>query len=317
MHISTLLQSTILPLQTIQPTEETLAMADSAKVAMEKATELLVTNPSAFFSDLMHDSLHFGIKVLAAVLLYIVGAWIIKLVKKALERSFKRRNTEGTIVTFTTSFVSVGLTVLLVIIIISTLGVNTTSLAALLAAGGMAIGMALSGTVQNFAGGIMILVFKPFRAGDYIKAMGYEGFVEEVTMVNTKLRTFDNNIIVLPNGNLSNGTIDNFSHKPFHREAWKVSVSYGTDFKKAKEVIEGIIKAEPRILDSSTQGIADPAIYVSELADSSVNIIVYAWVKTQDYWPVRFKMNEEIYTKLPTCGVSFPFPQMDVHIKND
>ncbi len=309
-----IIQSLLLPLQAVKPTEEAVAMADSAKVAMTKAAELLVTDPNAFFSEVLHDFVRFGIKVLAALLIYIIGAWLIRQVKKIMEKSFKRRKTEKTLVTFTTSLVTIALTVLLIVIVISTLGINTTSLAALLAAGGMAIGMALSGTVQNFAGGIMILLFKPFKAGDYIKAQGFEGYVEEVTMVYTKLRTFDNSFIVLPNGSLSNGTIDNFSHKPYHREAWKVSVPYGTEFKKAKEVIEGIIKNEPRILDSKTKGVPDPAIYVRELADSSVNIIVYGWVKVEDYWPVLFKINEEIYTKLPPAGVSFPFPQMDVHI---
>ena len=293
---------------------ETVDIADSAKVALSNIARDLVDDPSQFAVSLWHKGLDFGLKVLAAIAIYGIGAWLIKKTGKILRKIFERRGTDKMIVTFVTSLVTIALTVLLVIITVGTLGVDTTSLAALLAAGGMAIGMALSGTVQNFAGGIMLLVFKPFKAGDYIKAMGYEGFVVEVNMVSTKIRTFANSIIVLPNGALSGGTIDNFSHKPYHRESWLVDVAYGSDAVKVKEVLLNILKSEPRILDSTRAEVPDPVIHLNALKDSSVEFICYGWVEVDDYWPVLYKINHEIYTQLPENGIQFPFPQLDVHI---
>ena len=241
---------------------------------------------------------------------------IIRRIKKILHKVFTKKGTDKTIATFVTSLVSITLTVLLIIITVSQLGINTTSLAALLAAGGMAIGMALSGTVQNFAGGIMLLIFKPFKAGDYIKALGHEGFVTEVNIVSTKIRAFDNSIIVLPNGALSSGNIDNFSHNPTHRCSWTVNVSYGSDPDKVREILLGMFKGDDRILDSTTPGIPDPTVNLTALKDSTVEFTLRAWVKTDDYWPVLLQYNEELYKKLPAGGVSFAFPQMDVFIKN-
>jgi len=297
--------------------EAAQAAADSAKVAIRRATEELVNDPNQFFSDFLQHAIDFGLKLLAAIIIYAVGAWLIRRINKWLTKRFERRKTEKTIASFTTSVVTITLTVLLIIMTIGALGINTTSLAALLAAGGMAIGMALSGTVQNFAGGIMILLFKPFKVGDYIKAQGYEGYVTDVSIVSTKIRTFANSIIILPNGSLFNGTIDNFSDKPYHRETWKVGVPYDTDVNKAKEVIMKILDGESRIIrGKASQGIPEPSIYVNELKDSSVELVVWAWVKVEDYWPVLFKINEEIYTVMPQEGISFPFPQMDVHVKS-
>lgn len=299
---------------TLLATTENVDLADSAKVALSHIAKDLIENPNEFANSVLHKGLDFGLKVLAAIAIYAVGAWLIKKVGKLLRKVFARRGTDKMIVTFVTSLVSIAMTVLLVIITVGTLGVDTTSLAALLAAGGMAIGMALSGTVQNFAGGIMLLVFKPFKAGDYIKAMGYEGFVVEVNMVSTKIRTYANSIIVLPNGALSGGTIDNFSDKPYHREAWLVDVAYGSDADKVKEVLLDILRSEPRILDSTRAEVPDPAIHVNALKDSSVEFIAYGWVAVGDYWPVLYKINHEIYTRLPENGIQFPFPQLDVHI---
>ena len=180
----------------------------------------------------------------------------------------------------------------------------------------MAIGMALSGTVQNFAGGIMILMFKPFKAGDYIEALGYSGKVAEVNIVSTKLRTFDNRTIILPNGSLSNGNINNYFEHSVNRLEWLVSVEYATDNEKAKEVMMGILKSDPRILDSSTDGAADPFVALNALKDSSVEYTMKAWVKVEDYWDVKYSINEAIFTELPKNGINFPFPQLDVHVKN-
>ena len=300
----------------ISPVDSLPNVPDSAKVMLQNIAQTIASDPDKFLQDLLRDAISFGLKVVAAFLVYIIGAWLIKRVKGVLRRIFEKRNTEKTIASFINSLVTISLTVLLVIITVGTLGVNTTSLAAVLAAGGMAIGMALSGTVQNFAGGIMILMFKPFKAGDYIEALGYSGKVAEVNIVSTKLRTFDNRTIILPNGSLSNGNINNYFEHSVNRLEWLVSVQYATDNEKAKEVMMGILKSDPRILDSSTDGAADPFVALNALKDSSVEYTMKAWVKVEDYWDVKYSINEAIFTELPKNGINFPFPQLDVHVKN-
>ena len=205
--------------------------------------------------------------------------------------------------------------IILVIITVGTLGVNTTSLAALLAAGGMAIGMALSGTVQNFAGGIMILVFKPFKAGDFIETEnGYSGTVSEVNIFSTKLTTTDNRLIIIPNGSLSNGTVNNYSGNRMRRIEWLVGVEYGTDSEQVKNALKEIVAGESRTLYTATGAPADPLIEVNALLDSAVQYVVRIWVKSEDYWPVYYRLNEQIYTILPQKGIDFPFPQLDVRM---
>lgn len=298
------------------PPVDTLHVADSARVAIANMANELINNPDQFFQDLLYDAISFALKVVAALIIYSIGAWLIKRVKVMLRRIFEKRHTEGTLATFVNSLVSITLTVLLILVTVSTLGVNTTSLAAVLAAGGMAIGMALSGTVQNFAGGIMILIFKPFKTGDYIEALGYSGKVAEVNIVSTKLRTFDNKTIILPNGALSNGNIQNLFEHEVNRLEWLVSLEYGVDNSKAKDAMIAILKEDPRILDSTTPGAADPFVALNVMKDSSVEYTMKAWVKAVDYWDVKYDINERIYTELPEKGLHFPFPQVDVHIKN-
>lgn len=288
---------------------------DSAKVALSNIAQEIATNPNQFFEDLIHHAISFGLKVLAAILIYAIGAWLIRRIKNILNRIFERKHTEKTLSSFVTSMVTITLTVLLFIITIGTLGINTTSLAALLAAGGMAIGMALSGTVQNFAGGIMILMFKPFKAGDYIEALGFSGIVNEVNIVSTKLRTFDNKTIILPNGALSNGNIKNYFERKVNRLEWTVNLDYSTDNAKAKEVMMNLLKSDKRILDSATPGASNPFVALNSMKDSSVEYVMKGWVNTEDYWDVMYDMNEAIFTELPKQGLSFPFPQMDIHMK--
>ena len=275
------------------------------------------TPPQDLLTMFGEQALRFGLKVLAAIALYVVGGWIIGLVRKAMKKSFAKKKTEATVATFSESLVTISLWVLLILAVVGTLGINTTSLAALLAAGGMAIGMALSGTVQNFAGGIMLLVFRPFKVGDFIETQGYAGKVTEVTIVSTKLLTTDNRVIVLPNGTLSNGNITNVNGKHLRRVDIPVSVAYGSDAETVKNALLSIVKANPLFLDSKTKGAADPFCALTELADSSVNFVVRAWVHGADYWTARFQLQEAIYTQLPaTYGIQFPFPQVDVHIQN-
>ena len=294
--------------------EEIASKADSTRAALQQFGELVAKDPNTALRTLGQNALQFGLKVLAAVAIYIVGAWLIKRIKKGLQKMFEKRKTDRAMASFISSFISIALTVILIIVVIGTLGINTTSLAALLAAGGMAIGMALSGTLQNFAGGLMIMAFKPFKAGDYIEAQGYAGVVTEVTIVGTHLTTIDNRKVVLPNGALSNGNIVNYSSFPLRRIDLPVSVEYGTDAARCREALLAIVREDPRILDAQTPGAADPFVAVQKLSESSVNFIVRAWVKGADYWPASFELNERIYTELPQAGIKFPFPQLDVHV---
>lgn len=301
-------------LQTIPMPEVSADTLEARKAYLEEI--LRTTPPRDLLAMMGEQAIHFGMKVLAALALYVVGGWIISLIRKALKRSFARKKTEATVATFTESLVTIGLWILLIIAVIGTLGVNTTSLAALLAAGGMAIGMALSGTVQNFSGGIMLLVFRPFKVGDFIEAQGFAGKVTEVTIVNTKLLTTDNRVIILPNGALSNGNINNITGKDLRRVDIPVSVAYGSDAEAVKNALLDLVKANPLFLDSSTPGAADPFCALTELGDSSVHFVVRAWVQGADYWTARFQLQETIYRDLPAkYSIQFPFPQLDIHVR--
>lgn len=292
-------------------------------------------DPEAFWNGVMQEATQFGLKVLAAIVIYIVGAWLIGRLKKVLLSIFERRNTERTLASFVTSFVSIALTVLLIIVIISTLGVDTTSLAALLAAGGMAIGMALSGTVQNFAGGIMLLTFKPFKAGDFISAQGFSGKVVEVNITATKLLTVDNRVVILPNGALSNGTIDNYSARPLRRVEWQVSVAYGSDAAQCRETILSMLNEDPRVLQADTdmdalyeelkissfqlsttgyrmEAIPAPFVALSTLNANDITFVVRVWVRATDYWDLYFAMQQRFYSELPEAGFQFAYPHVDV-----
>lgn len=286
------------------------------KGSAEKFVEKVTTTPAdVLLKELGNDALQFGLKVLAALAIYFVGAWVIKRIKKLLGNIFERRKTDKAIASFTMSLVSISLTIILIILTVGTLGVNTTSLAAILAAGGMAIGMALSGTVQNFAGGIMLLVFKPFKAGDFIEAQGFSGTVSEVNIVSTKLTTTDNRVIVLPNGSLSSGTINNISQNPIRRLEWKIGVEYGSNIDQTRKVILGILNADARVLHGKDAP-DEPNVKLSGLLDSSVEIQARCWVRTDDYWDLLWEVNELIYKELPKNGIDFPFPQLDVHLHN-
>lgn len=286
------------------------------KGSAEKFVEKVTTTPAdVLLKELGNDALQFGLKVLAALAIYFIGAWVIKRIKKLLGNIFERRKTDKAIASFTMSLVSISLTIILIILTVGTLGVNTTSLAAILAAGGMAIGMALSGTVQNFAGGIMLLVFKPFKAGDFIETQGFSGTVSEVNIVSTKLTTTDNRVIVLPNGSLSSGTINNISQNPIRRLEWKIGVEYGSNIDQARKVILGILNADARVLHGKDAP-DEPNVKLSGLLDSSVEIQARCWVRTDDYWDLLWEVNELIYNELPKNGIDFPFPQLDVHLHN-
>ena len=301
--------------------------------------EFAKEDPEGFWQIFIDKVTQFGLKVLAALVIFVVGIFLIRWVKSILKRVFDRRDTEPTIASFVTSFVSISLTVLLVVISVSTLGVDTTSLAALLAAGGLAIGMALSGTVQNFAGGLMLLAFKPFKADDFIEAQGEMGKVVEVNITATKILTTDNRVVILPNGALSNGTIINYNGRPLRRIEWSVSVSYGVDAAACKKAILAIVNSDQRILQADTDmtklykdlnisayqlstvnyrmdAIPEPFVALKALNENDITFVVRAWVKADDYWDVFFALQERFYTELPPQGFTFAYPHVDVTMLN-
>lgn len=298
----------------LQADETAVNIADSLRYSTEKVIGALKEDPSAFMTELASQALHFAVKVIAALVIYLIGIWVIRSIKHALSRHFQRKSTDRTVASFVSSLVSISLTVLLIMLTISALGVNTTSLAAVLAAGGMAVGMALSGTVQNFAGGLMILVFKPFKVGDFISAMNCSGTVTEVSMVSTKICTVDNRIISIPNGDLSSNTVDNYSVNPLRRVDWTVNVEYGSDSDLCRKLLLEIVKSDERVLNAETEGAADPVVYLSGLNDSCISFSLRVWTEAGNYWNLYFDVNQAIYNKLPKAGVQFAYPHMDVSI---
>ena len=280
------------------------------------AEKLQTTPADVIISDLLSKAVTFGVMVLAAIAIYTFGIWLIRKISRLLKRVFENRKTDPVIASFIQSIISIAMTVMLTIITVGALGVDTTALAALLAGGGMAIGMALNGTVQNFAGGIMILAFRPFKSGDYIKYEEFEGTVTEVNIVSTKLTTADNRTIIIPNGALSNGTIYNFTHNNVRRVEWLIDVEYGTDVEKTKELLQDLLDDDPRILTKETGAPADPFVGLNNLASSSIQIVAKVWVNKSDYWPVKFLMNERIYQEFPKNGINFPYQKLDINILN-
>lgn len=320
-------------LQTLTPSAADTAAADSLEKFSSKISSeidsLAQMKPEEFISAITEDAsrlfsqetldylidglVSFGLKILAALAIYAIGAWIIKKCKHIVRKVFEKRKTEKSLASFIMSVISITMTIILIVITISTLGINTTSVAALLASGGVAIGFAMSGTLQNLAGGVMILAFKPFKNGDYIEAQGYAGTVDSIDIFNTKITTPDNKMIMIPNGILSNGTINNYSKQDFRRVDWIIGIEYGSDFKKASETIQSILSGDPRILSEP----AKPFVGIETLNASSVDVIVKVWVKTSDYWDVYYDYNASFYKKLPEHGINFPFPQMDVWFRNN
>jgi len=253
----------------------------------------------------------YGLRLLGAIIVLIIGWKVIGAIKRGLIRGMEKREMEPSLKSFLGSILVILLRVLLIISVLSMLGVAMTSFIAILGAFGLAIGLALSGALQNFAGGVMILLFKPFRVGDFIDAQGYMGTVREIQIVNTILKTPDNKTVIIPNGGLATGTMVNFSTEPQRRVDWTFGIAYGDDAEKAKGVIMDLIRADQRVLADP-----EPFIAVGELADSSVNFTVRAWVNAADYWGVFFDMNQKVYQTFPQKGLNIPFPQMDVHMHN-
>ncbi len=254
-----------------------------------------------------------GVRLLIAIAVLTAGFWMANLLVGGLGKVLERRKTDRSLITFLRSLTSIALKTLVVITAVAQVGVEMTSFVALLGAAGLAIGIAFSGTLSNFAGGVMILMFKPFKVGDYIETRGEEGYVHEVLIFNTILKTLDNKTVILANGEVANGTIVNFSKAGCRRVDWTFGIAYGDDVKKAREVLSKLGAQDDRILK-------DPHpmyIGLAELADSSVNLTARAWIKPDDYWDVYFDMNERVYNEFAMVGLNIPYPQMDIHIQKE
>lgn len=254
----------------------------------------------------------YGGRLLTALLTLLIGLWVIKLIVKALSKMMDKRQVDPSLKPFLISLSGTLLKVMLVITTLGMLGIEMTSFIAILGAAGLAVGMAMSGTLQNFAGGVMILIFKPFKAGDFIEAQGFSGVVKEIQIFNTILKTGDNKTVIIPNGGLSTGSMVNYSTEPTRRVDMTFGIGYGDDTSKGRAVLQSLVDSDKRILKDPA-----PFIAVSDLADSSVNFVVRSWVNSADYWGVYFDMNDKVYNEFNKQGLNIPYPQMDVHLHNN
>ena len=253
----------------------------------------------------------YGPKVIGAILVLIIGLWVIKVIMKGFAKMMDNRDVSPSLKPFLISMAGIILKILLVVSVLGMVGVEVTSFIAILGAAGLALGLALSGTLQNFAGGVMILLFKPYEVGHFIEAQGYTGTVDEIQIFNTIMSTPDNRVIIIPNGGLSTGSMINYSARETRRVDWTFGIGYGDGTGKAKETLMELINSDSRIKKDP-----EPFVAVSELADSSVNFAVRVWVDSADYWGVFFDMNEKVYNTFGTKGLNIPYPQMDVHVHN-
>ena len=243
--------------------------------------------------------------LVSALILGFVGWWVIKLINIGVAKFFERKDYDRTLETFLEDFINNGLKVLLFVMVITQVGVETSSLIAMLGAAGLALGLALQGSLSNFAGGILILIFKPFKVGDFISAQGSEGTVKQITVFNTKLVTFGNQEVIIPNGNLSNDKITNYSSEGVRRENLVIGISYSSSIQKAKDLILELCAADENIM---TEEGKEAMVVVTELADSSVNLSVRYWTTSETFWPTKFKMIENIKAAFDREGIEIPFP---------
>ena len=253
-----------------------------------------------------------GLRLVYAVIILIVGLWIIKRIDKLVRKNLVKKKIEASLSSFLISLLDITLKILLVITMASMLGIQMTSFIAILGAAGLAVGLALSGTLQNFAGSVIILIFKPFKVGDFIEAQGHMGTVKEIQIFNTILNTPDNKQIIIPNGGLATGSMTNYSVMPTRRVDMKFGIGYSDDIDKARDIIKRLFEEDERILK-------DPAPFVAlhELGDSSVNFVVRPWVEAANYWGVYFDFTEKVKKSFDAEGISIPFPQRDVHLFNE
>jgi small conductance mechanosensitive channel len=296
-------------------TIENLILPDSVQKA--HLTKVITSIMDADYQELANSFLDkilwIGFKLIIAIIIYCIGRLITRWIIRIMTRSFERRNVEQSLRNFLISMVKIIMTILVILAAIQTLGVNTSSFLAIFASAGLAIGMALSGTLQNFAGGIILLLLRPYRVGDYITAQGQSGTVKAIGLFSTQLSTPDNRTIYVPNSAISTSIIDNYSHPAIRRVDWTVTISYGDDIDVARQAILELLAADSRVLKEP----AEPIVALKELGNSALVLTVRAWTANDKYWELFWDMNERMYKELPKRGINFPYPQLDVHIKQN
>lgn len=255
----------------------------------------------------------FSIKLVKVLLIWFVGRWVLKRVLNLLKRIMEKHIDNVSVRTFIISIIDVVVMILLILMVIGVLGIDTSSFIAIFASAGVAIGMALSGTLQNFAGGVMILLFRPFKVGDFIEAQGVSGSVKEIQIFNTVITTPDNKVLLLPNGPVSTGIINNYSREPLRRVDFTFSISYGADFEKAKKVLLALVADDKRVLNEP----AAPFVELGALSASSIDITVRLWCKQEDYWDIKFDLNKKVYETFPKEGLNFPFQTLTVNVTKE
>lgn len=298
-------------LQLLPGLEPDSAAGETAAKAAGGLSELKSLSLNDLLERLAQMSVQLVINVAIAVLVFYAGRFIIRKLYGFVEAIFIKKKIEISLRTFVLSLINLVLYFILIVTVIGILGIETTSFLALFASAGVAIGMALSGTLQNFAGGVLILLLKPYKVGDFIEVQGYSGTVKEIQIFFTVITTGDNKTILIPNGGLSTGSVNNYSKEELRRVSWTVSIAYGDRVEDARKAILEMFAADERI---KTEGDQAPKVFVDQLGSSSVDLTVRAWVKNGDYWGVYFDYNERFYNELPASGINFPFPQLDVHL---
>ena len=292
-----------------------VAVADS--VATSTATDTLSSisgmSPDEIKQLITTFAMSFAVKLVKVLLIWFVGRWVLKRVVNLLKRIMEKHIDNVSVRGFIVSIIDVVVMILLILMIIGVLGIDTSSFIAIFASAGVAIGMALSGTLQNFAGGVMILLFRPFKVGDFIEAQGVSGSVKEIQIFNTVVHTGDNKVILLPNGPVSTGIINNYSRAPLRRVDFTFSISYGDDFEKAKKVLLALVAEDKRVLSEP----AAPFVELGALAASSIDITVRLWCKQEDYWGIKFDLNKRVYETFPKEGLNFPYQTLTVNVTKE
>ena len=246
--------------------------------------------------------------IIAALLIFIIGRLIIRFLNKIVAQFFDKKEYDPALESFLQSFIRIALKIILLVLVVTQLGVKTSSLVAMIGAAGLAIGLALQGSLANFAGGVLILLFKPFKVGDFISAQGVDGTVKDISIFNTKLNTFGNQMAIIPNGQLANGNIINFNAEPNRRDNYKIGIAYGANIKKAKDILLELCAADERILKEPA-----PEVYVDSLGDSAVNLTLRYWARNELFWPAKFHLIEQSKTCFDEAGIEIPFPQRVIH----
>lgn len=287
-------------------------LPDSVPPAHDQLAMLKDLPVDELLSRLVSGLVSLAFNIALAILVFYVGKFLIGKIYGLISRILERRKVEASLTTFTLSLVNVLLYFILIVTVIGILGIETTSFIALFTSAGVALGMALSGTLQNFAGGVLILLLKPYRIGDYIETQGFAGTVKEIQMFNTIITTPDNKAILLPNGALSTSSINNYSREEFRRVDWTVSISYGDNVDTAIKALLEIANADPRTEKNDHD---EPKVVVTALAASSVDLRLSVWTKSANYWGIFFDLNKKIYEELPKAGINFPFAQLSVHVE--